>query len=108
MPKARRDQTSKKSAPYNKSKANTNKANETVLVKKSNKPITKSERVKNAKITDQLDDLLNELSPQLISKKEKKKNTKVQVPARDVEAEQREYEKTQNDMEDALSLLTRL
>ncbi|KAG0174208.1 hypothetical protein DFQ28_000024 [Apophysomyces sp. BC1034] len=106
MPKARRDQSSKKGIPYSRSKASTKKNDDLTTIKKSTKPITKSERIKNAKITDQLDDLMNDFSPQLLSKKEKKKNQK--LPVKDIDAEQREYEKTQNDMEDALSLLTRL
>lgn len=66
MGKAKRDSTVKKS-PYTRNK----KTNDTKSVAKNKKPLTKSEKLKNADITEDLDNLMDDLTPHLAPKKKK-------------------------------------
>lgn len=66
MGKAKRDSTVKKS-PYTRNK----KTNDTKSVVKNKKPLTKSEKLKNADITEDLDNLMDDLTPHLAPKKKK-------------------------------------
>lgn len=65
MAKAKRESTVQKT-PYTRSKktADTNK-------NKNKKPLTKSEKLKNADIIDDLDNLMDDLTPHLVQKKKK-------------------------------------
>ncbi|KAG2237519.1 hypothetical protein INT48_005555 [Thamnidium elegans] len=101
MAKAKKTSTIQKT-PYNRNKKTTEK--------KNTKPLTKSEKLKNADLIDDLDNLMDDLTPHLVQKKKKAiqiKNDDMEESYK-IEQEQRLYEKTQNDMEDALGLLTKL
>ncbi|ORZ06020.1 hypothetical protein BCR42DRAFT_427514 [Absidia repens] len=96
--------------PYSRSKLQEGKSKSKVanenLKKKS---ITKSERVKNANMTNQLDNLMDDLSNHLTqSKKPKKTNKDKVLEQQKLDEQQRQYEQMQNDMDDALGLLTSL
>ncbi|CEG63224.1 hypothetical protein RMATCC62417_00402 [Rhizopus microsporus] len=97
MGKAKRDQQ-KKTTPYSRP----------TTIKK--KPITKAEKLKNKSITEDLDKNIEELTQQLRPKKKKQIQIRNDDMDNDekIERQQLEYEKTQNDLDDALSLLTRL
>ncbi|ORX50521.1 hypothetical protein DM01DRAFT_1375858 [Hesseltinella vesiculosa] len=73
--------------------------------------ITKSERVKNADLTAQLDQLTKDL-PLTKTKKPRQDKASLQMEkaARDQQLalEQQRYEQTKNDLDNALDLLTKL
>ncbi|SAL99882.1 hypothetical protein [Absidia glauca] len=111
MPKYNKDSKAP-SKPYTRS-TRLNKDNKKSLLDVKKKPITKSEKVKNADLTSQLDNLMDDLSSQLSPPKKNKQGKKLSeqdkiLEQRRVEEEQRRYEQTQTDMDDALGLLTKL
>ncbi|KAG2202404.1 hypothetical protein INT47_008875 [Mucor saturninus] len=100
MAKAKKESSVQKT-PYTRSKK---------TAEKNKKPLTKSEKLKNADMIDDLDNLMDDLTPHLVKKKKKPiqiKNDSMDESSK-VEQEQLAYEKTQHDMEAALGLLTKL
>jgi hypothetical protein len=67
MAKAKRESTVKKT-PYTRNNVNKKK---TLDIVKNKKPLKKAEKLKNADITDDLDNLMDELTPHLAPKKKK-------------------------------------
>jgi hypothetical protein len=67
MAKAKRESTVKKT-PYTRPNANKKK---TLDIVKNKKPLTKSEKLKNADLTDDLDNLMDDLTQHLAPKKKK-------------------------------------
>lgn len=67
MAKAKKESTIKKT-PYTRSTINKKKGLDNV---KNKKPLTKSEKLKNADITNDLDNLMDDLTPHLAPKKKK-------------------------------------
>lgn len=67
MGKAKRESAVKKT-PYTR---NSKKTNDTKSIVKNKKPLTKSEKLKNADITEDLDKLMDDLTPHLAPKKKK-------------------------------------
>ncbi|KAI7858174.1 hypothetical protein BDC45DRAFT_531934 [Circinella umbellata] len=105
MPKERRD--SKKTAkPYDRTK----KSNEKTTTQKRSKLNPKKIKLKNEELTDKLDNLMTDLSSHLNPIKKKKQEARQGnvKSLEQVEAAQREFEKVNNDMEDAMGLLTKL
>ncbi|OAD72434.1 hypothetical protein PHYBLDRAFT_169560 [Phycomyces blakesleeanus NRRL 1555(-)] len=98
--KGRRAQTDRSKVPYA-------KPTKDAATKKPTKSMTKSSKFKDESLTDQLDGLMGDLSSHLTKKKKKNEKAPQKTKA-EVEAAQAVYEKTQNDMEAALGLLTRL
>ncbi|ORZ21451.1 hypothetical protein BCR42DRAFT_193494 [Absidia repens] len=110
MPKYNKG-TKGSSKPYSRSESRSSISKSTTGAdSKKKKPITKSEKVKNADITNQLDNLMDDLSSQLTKpKREKKGSSKDKsLNQKQLEEEQQRYEQTQNDMDDALGLLQNL
>ncbi|CAO3588171.1 unnamed protein product [Absidia cylindrospora] len=107
MPKYNKG-TKGSSKPYSRSEPRSSIAKATTSAdSKKKKPITKSEKVKNADITNQLDNVMDDLSSQLTQSKKKKKDKSLDQKQQ-LEEEQQRYEQTQNDMDDALGLLQNL
>ncbi|OBZ86776.1 hypothetical protein A0J61_05163 [Choanephora cucurbitarum] len=103
MPKAKSQKVTKKT-PYTRDQ-NKDKKNA-----KTKKPLNKSEKLRNADLTESLDDLLGDLQQHLAPKKKKPltlKNNTMEDTSK-IEEEQRLYEKTQNDIDAALNLLDKL
>ncbi|OAD03252.1 hypothetical protein MUCCIDRAFT_162834 [Mucor lusitanicus CBS 277.49] len=107
MGKAKRESSVKKT-PYTRNNPTQSKDKKAIV--KNKKPLTKSEKLKNADLTEDLDNLMDDLTQHLAPKK--KKAIKIKNDSMDdtskLEEEQRRYEKTQTDMDDALGLLTKL
>ncbi|RCI06251.1 hypothetical protein CU098_002320 [Rhizopus stolonifer] len=103
MPKAKRETATKKT-PYARQQGKDKKTSI-----KNKKPLTKSEKLKNANLTEDLDNILEDLQQHLTPKKKKLniKNDSMEDTSK-LEEEQRLYEKTQDDMDAALGLLTKL
>ncbi|KAI9485047.1 hypothetical protein BDB00DRAFT_878074 [Zychaea mexicana] len=104
MPKERRE-SKKTTKPYERTK----KSSEGSLQKRS-KFNPKTLKLKNEALTDKLDDLMTDLSAHLnpIKKKKQEANQGNVKSLEQVQAAQREFEKVNNDMEDAMGLLTKL
>ncbi|KAL1929346.1 hypothetical protein VTP01DRAFT_1484 [Rhizomucor pusillus] len=109
MPKGRKEKSAKSKIPY----ARPDKHDSTKITKTApgaSKSKEKTIKLKNERLADQLDELMVDLSAHLVPRKKSKKTT-METDSKtkaNLQAAQREYEKTQNDMEDALGLLTRL
>ncbi|KAI8147586.1 hypothetical protein BJV82DRAFT_664816 [Fennellomyces sp. T-0311] len=103
MPKERRTQK-KSQKPYDRD----NKTNEPKRSKLNPKKI----KLKNEELTDKLDNLMTDLTSHLNPAKKKKSEAQqgnlASKSLEQVQAAQREYEKVNHDMEDAMGLLTRL
>ncbi|KAI8644038.1 hypothetical protein BD408DRAFT_442126 [Parasitella parasitica] len=107
MGKTKKELTIKKTPYTRNSKPQSTKDKKAII--KNKKPLTKSEKLKNADMTESLDSLMNDLTQHLAPKKKltKIKNDNMEDPAK-LEKEQRRFEKTQTDMDEALGLLTKL
>lgn len=68
MAKAKKE-TSVKKTPYTRNKKSTDTNKKSTEIIKNKKPLTKSEKLKNANTIDDLDNLMNDLTPHLIQKK---------------------------------------
>lgn len=68
MGKAKKESVAKKT-PYTRN--NNKKVTDTKAIVKNKKPLTRSEKLKNADITEDLDNLMDDLTPHLAPKKKK-------------------------------------
>lgn len=68
MAKSKRESTIKKT-PYTRN--NSKKTTDTKSIVKNKKPLTKSEKLKNADLTEDLDNLMDDLTQHLAPKKKK-------------------------------------
>ncbi|KAI9257340.1 hypothetical protein BDA99DRAFT_516183 [Phascolomyces articulosus] len=103
MPKERRE-TKKTVKPYDRKKT----SNEATPKRSKFNP--KKIKLKNEELTDKLDNLMSDLSSHLNPAKKKKQEVSQgnMKSLEQVQAAQREFEKVNNDMEDAMGLLTKL
>lgn len=70
MAKAKRESTAKKT-PYTRNNNKKTGGVDTKSIIKNKKPLTKSEKLKDADLTEDLDNLMDDLTPHLAPKKKK-------------------------------------